>query len=711
MTHLIRAGLLTAMIGVSGSAWAAPPKVTGTAPFGAQRGRATEVTFRGSGLGDHPRLVAPFGFRIEEHVGKDSAASSWKVGLTVDAGTAVGIYPIRVVTEMGVSNPILFAVGQVPQLAEVESNNTVDTAQPIPNPILVEGECPGNDEDFFRFRGRKGDRVVVDASCCRIGSEVDPMIRLTTADGRFVAAADDAPGLFTDAYVTAVLPEDGEYVLEFCDSRFAGMGRVVYRLLIGTVPFAREVFPLSVLRGQNVAMALSGGTLSGDRLFAVRVPSDPLLAVFSPRIPARLLGDPAWADSELDVELPAPVLLGDESEVLEPAEPAQKLPAQRPPVSILGRLSKAGERDEYTIAAPAGSKYEVRVEAWGLGSALDGVLRVIGKDGRLLGETDDGKSAGGRRGGGGGRRARGPFSADPAFDLTMPSGQDEVTLVVKDLMDRGGVGFTYRLVVTPVEHDFQLSLDDDQVGIPRGGTALIPVTVTRKGYRGPIALDVRGVRADDRITVIPGTVPAGQTSGVVGLKAAADGAFLAHEVQVVGTGEEGRTVAASRTIVFAQQTIATPGFGMSGTIPSYARPFVSLTAVVTRPGPILLDVVGAKIVVPRGGTVELPVQVVRIVKEKKAYALAALSPPPGLSMAASPIGAGATSATVKVTAAADAPLGPSVLALVAQDPSRRAAPARRKGGDDEDAPPPPQPPPPVAATMFAVEVIQPGRAK
>ena len=711
MTSVIRAGLLTALLGLPASAWSPHPKLTGTAPLGAQRGKTTEVTFRGSGLGDNPRLVAPFAFGIEESAGSGPAASGWRVGLTIDAGAAVGIYPIRVVTDWGVSNPILFAVGQLPQLREIESNNTFDTAQPIPNPIVVEGECAGNDEDFFRFRGHKGDRVVVDAVCCRIGSGVDPTIRLTTADGRFVASADDSPGLFTDGYLTAVLPEDCEYVLEFGDSRFAGTGRAVYRLLIGTVPFAREVYPLSVSRGQNVALELSGGTLSDGRLFAVRTPSDPLLAVFYPTIPARLLGDPAWANSELDVELPAPVLLREAASVLEPSDPVQKLPALLPPVTILGRLSKTGERDEYTIAAPPGSKQEIRVEAWGLGSALDGVLRVIGKDGRSLGETDDGKSAGGRRGGGGGRRARGPFSADPAFDLTMPSGQREVRLVVKDLMDRGGVGFTYRLVVTPVENDFELAFGDEQLAIPRGGTTLIPLTVTRKGYQGPIVLEVRGVRADDGITVIPSTVPTGQISGVVGLMAAAESPFHAREIQVVGKGEDGRTVAASRAVVFAQQTIATPGFGMSGTIPSYARTFVSLTAAVTRPGPILLSAGPAALVVPRGSTVEVPVQVVWTAKEKNMFQLTAVSPPPGLSVATSPIGQNATSAVVKLTATADAPLGPKMVAIVAHEPARGGAAARRGGGDaDEDAASP-QPPPPIAATLFAVEVVQPGRPK
>ena len=108
--------------------------------------------------------------------------------------------------------------------------------------------------------------------------------------------------------------------------------------------------------------------------------------------------------------------------------------------------------------------------------------------------------------------------------------------MVKDLVDRGGVGFTYRVVVTPVETAFQLSLNDEQVAVPRGGTALIPVTVTRGGYNGPIALDILGIPVEGGVTVLPGIVPAGQTSGVVGLKADAESTLHAREVQIVGKG-------------------------------------------------------------------------------------------------------------------------------------------------------------------------------
>ena len=170
------------------------------------------------------------------------------------------------------------------------------------------------------------------------------MVRLTTINRRLVASADDTPGLFTDGYLTAVLPEDGEYVLEFCDSRFAGTGRAVYRLLIGSVPFAGEVFPLSLPRGQNTALELRGGTLSGDRLFALRTPSDPLLSMFIRRSPPGCWAIPPGRIPTWMWSCPHRSLLGTAVAVYEPADPAQKLPPLSPPVTILGRLSKPGEK-------------------------------------------------------------------------------------------------------------------------------------------------------------------------------------------------------------------------------------------------------------------------------------------------------------------------------------------------------------------------------
>ena len=76
----------------------------------------------------------------------------------------------------------------------------------------------------FGSTARKGRSIVVDAQCARIGSGIDPSIRLTAAGANrtYVASADDSAGLATDARLTAVLPADGDYVVELSDSRYQG---------------------------------------------------------------------------------------------------------------------------------------------------------------------------------------------------------------------------------------------------------------------------------------------------------------------------------------------------------------------------------------------------------------------------------------------------------------------------------------------------------
>ena len=265
-------------------AQAGTPQIVGIRPFGVQRGVSSEVTIGGSNLGGNPRLIGPFAFRIDPVDPKRSSALAWTFKLTVLPDVALGVYPVRVQTDEGLSNPFLFAVGQLPQFAEKEDNTTFEAAQALPAPpLVVEGETAGNDVDYFRFAGKKGQVVVVDAQCARIGSGVDPTIRLTTAAAsrRFVASADDSPGLLTDARLVAELPEDTDYVVEISDSRYQGAGRPVYRLLIGPVPVADEVFPLGGREGETLGLELRGGTLGERRIAAaslVRLPGTFLCA-------------------------------------------------------------------------------------------------------------------------------------------------------------------------------------------------------------------------------------------------------------------------------------------------------------------------------------------------------------------------------------------------------------------------------------------------
>ncbi len=624
------AGLTVALVVcLTAPTWAAPPKISSVSPLGVRRDSATEVTINGGDLGGNPQLIAPFKFTLGTPPAAKSDASNWRFNLVADPGTAVGVYVIRVKTDDGISNPFLFAVGQLAQVAEKEDNSTFETAQQVPSPVVVEGQSAGNDVDFFRFHGKKGERIVIDAQCARVGSGVDPTIRLTTARRTYVASADDTPGLLTDARLTAVLPEDTDYVVELSDSRYQGGGRPVYRLVIGALPMAEEVFPIGGRQGETVGLELRGGTLSGVRTSAATVNAAPDSEVYHVRATTQTLGLAKPSEPVFDVESIVPLAVSVLPELRESSDPAAAPTRAAVPVVLNGRIDPAGDDDSFVLGVTAGQRLRIEVDASDLGSALDGVLQVLDPKGAVLATADDTTiPPTGKKG-----KAAGIVSPDPSLDFTVPAGLTAVTLKLRDLEGRGGVGFPYRITVTPLTPTFELALNDAEVSIPKGGTAAVGVTVVRKGYNGPITLTV--AEPPPGLSVRPGTIAGGQTVGAFTLSASADSKFSAVNLKVVGQGQEaGESFVreAEKHVVFAQQA----------TLPTNTVTQHGLAAAPALPPALTLDVAATPIEVAHGYGTTVPLKVVRTQGADTALAITPLPLPPGLAIPAANIAAKAS---------------------------------------------------------------------
>lgn len=656
MTRLL-AGLAVAFgltLVVNAPALAAPPQINGIVPFGVQRGTATEVTVNGTNLGGNPRLLAPFGVTAAVPPAGAPDPANWKVKLTVDPAAAVGVYPVRVQTDDGLSNVFLFSVGQLPQVAEKEDNSTFEAAQAFTAPAVIEGQAAANDVDYYRFAGKKGQKVVVDARCARIGSGVDPSIRLTTAARAFIASADDSPGLLTDARLFAVLPEDTDYVIELSDSRYQGGPRPIYRLVVGAFPGAEEVYPIGGRTGEAVGLELRGGTLDGVTIVAARL--EPWAGIGLTRVRAAgatvgLVG-PAAA---LDVESLPPLIVGDLPELREPTDPAAPPVRAAVPVVLNGRIDPAGDEDRFTLAVTPGQKLRIEVEAAESGSSLDGVLQVLGQKGAVLATADDTVAPPTAKKP---NKPGGIVSPDPSVNsFTVPAGLNEVTLALRDISSRGGTGYPYRISVTTVTPGFDLMLNESQVSVPKGGTASVAVTVVRKGYNGPIALKV--VDPPAGYTVRPGTIAEGQLLGVFTVSAAADAPGQALNLAVVGEGQgpEGSIVVrAGKTIIFAQQA----------TLPTNTMTQVGLAAATALPTPLTLDAPAAPVEVAHGYGAPVVLKAARGKGADGALALSAAALPPGLAVPAATIAEKAAEGTVTVNTTTDHPLGNVSLVVVAK---------------------------------------------
>jgi hypothetical protein len=655
-----RIALLLLPLGLS--AWpassvaAGTPQIGNISPSGVQKGAAGEVTVSGANLERSPRLIAPFDCRTEPVDPKRSSAKAWTFRLTVAPGVAVGVYPVRVQTDVGLSNPFLLAVGQFLQVNEKEDNSSFETAQSLPAiPLVVEGQSAGNDVDYFKFAGKKGQKIVVDAQCARIGSGVDPSIRLTTASStrRFVASADDSPGLLTDARLVAELPEDTDYVVEISDSRYQGSGRPVYRLLIGPMPVAEEVFPLGGREAETVGIELRGGTLDRKQSAAVSLERLPGTAIHLPHITAGMLGLSAPAAPGVDVESLTPLIVDRLPELREPADPGAPSVRAVAPVVFNGRIDPPGDEDRFVLAVTGGQRLQIAVEASQRGSALDGLLRVIGPKGDVIATADDtsftipGQPA-----------AQGTIVIpDPALDLTVPAGANEITLALRDLEDRGGIGFPYRIVVTPIVPTFDLTLNDAQVSLPRGGTAAIGVTVARKGYAGPISLSIADAPAG--ITVRSGTIGPGQLVGSLTISAGAATSVAPTFLRLIGRGQGPGgpvEILATKKLVFAQQA----------NLPSNALIQQGLAAAVVAPAPVKFESPSGPIEVAHGLGASIPIKVVRNPGADAALAISPLPLPPGLAVPATSIAAKGQQGAIAVNTTLEVPLGLVTIATQAK---------------------------------------------
>ncbi len=455
---------IPALILSASAAYATPPLIRDVTPHGAQRGKSLTVYLRGEGLVRGARIQSTLpGSFSQLTLTRDPLSNSPGVTarpdsvlaflVTLKADAATGLYPVRVLTPDGVSNVVLFSVGEFTEVEEIESaqpkrpNNFPAEAQEIKTPVTVNGTLRGPDIDIYKFTARAGQKLVFEVEARRAGSAIDPAIEILDSSGKEIASSEDAPSLGVDARVEASFAKAGEYFVRVHDSKFSEQAQDFYRLKVGSFLYADAIYPLGWKRGEPVEVTLSGGNLPKP----VKVKAD--VSAKGAFVAVRLPDSPS---------LPMLFSLSDAAESMEPAELSNGVVAN-------GRISKPGEVDRYRVAVKPGEKWVFEVEAASLGvSELDGLLSIYDAKGKKLASADDGNGV------------------DPVLPFTVPAGLTEVTVALEDLLRRGGDRFAYRLKAIKSEPDFVVDLLTPYVNVPAGGTAQVACLIQRRGYDGVI---------------------------------------------------------------------------------------------------------------------------------------------------------------------------------------------------------------------------------
>ncbi len=563
---------------------------------------------------------------------------------TIAAEAVPGIYPVRLVTSHGVSEAAWTVVDDLPFIAISAEADNRTTGQPLTLPCCITGSTAAVASRTFKLSLAAGQAFTAEVFARRIGSDLDPVLRLAGPDGKELIWSDDFPGLEGDCQFRFEAPAAGEYTLELRDVRYSGGARHFFHLRLARMPLTAAALPRIASTGKPVSITDTTGTVIGE-VAPPATPAEDLL-------PVSFRAADADAASIAAVAVTAsPVLI--ESEPNSTREQAGEVPADVGVIS--GVFQTPADADWFRINAAAAGPLLILARTRDVGSPCDLVLQLYKEDGGKLAESDD----------------AGPRDAELSVQLPAAG---NYFLKVSELAGRGGPEWCYALNVFQTKPAVIATAPADRLNIPRGGSASLPLTLRRFQTSTPLLVEPAALPATLRME--PFTVHAKQAVVPVTLTAVDPAAAPSDAdwgpILLKISAPDGSVPPA------LLQLNPPPPKKQDAELFRSRRSRSDLFAAVTPVAEFSLAPDPVSIAVTQGAAATVTIRSVRAADWTVPIEIALATPadqlPPGLTVTGGSMAAGELAVTI--TAAADAAVGPCTLFLQGKSKKDKAEPVR-----------------------------------
>jgi hypothetical protein len=420
--------------------------------------------------------------------------------VTVAPDANPGDRELRLETQTGLSNPLLFRVGQLPEfsqraasrepvnLNDIQLGRDKNTSAAAPTemditlPCVVNGQIMPGGVNWFHFKARQGQHLVVAAAARElipylpdaVPGWFQASLALYDAKGKELEYADHFR-FSPDPVLYYEIPKDGEYSVTIRDSIYRGREDFVYRVTVGELPFVTSIFPLGGPAGAQTRIELKGWNLPVTNLTMDAGDKVPGIYPLSKREGEWLSNPALFAVTTLPECL--------EQEPNNEPGTAQSVTL---PIIVNGRIDQPGDVDMFRFKGGAGSQIVAEIYARRLNSPLDSVLKLTDADGRQLAFNDDHEDKG---------SGLNTHHADSYLTATLPA-DGTYYLRLWDAQHQGGPEYAYRLRISAPHPDFELRVVPSSVAVRPG--ASVPLTVyalCKDGFSNQISLVLKDAPA------------------------------------------------------------------------------------------------------------------------------------------------------------------------------------------------------------------------
>lgn len=532
--------------------------LTSISPLGGQAGTEVEVNLTGTELDEANALF----FSNPGITAKLTKPNNFAVKIAPEV--PVGIYDLRVVGRLGVSNPRAFAVSDLKELTKAKPNDKQEAAVELVPGTVFNGALTVAGSDFFKFAGKKGERMLVECSGFENDSRINPVIAVLDAAGKEIES--NRRGGLLDFTPQA----DGQFFIRLHDLTYAGGPDYAYRLELSKGPRLDFIFPPTGQAASKAKFTLYGRGLPGgspanlsaaDRKplekldVEIDLPAAPGTPGNNSITPASVTADgffyrlktPGGTSNPVFISFATgPVTL--EKEPNNNASQAQKISL---PCEIAGQFYPAADNDLFVFDAKKGEIYWVEVFSNRIGVPASPFV-VIQRDAPDPKDVKDIKEVYSADTDPGGKRFI-ALNYDPSYRFEVKE-DGGYRVQVRDLFGgaRSNPAITYRLSIRKEVPDFRLAAlaelpsakKDDTAAAPRGTllrggeTVAIKVLAFRRdNFAGEIELSAEGLPSG--VTCVPSKIEAGKNDGLLLLTADEKAATAVAAIRIIGKGKNG----------------------------------------------------------------------------------------------------------------------------------------------------------------------------
>jgi len=464
---------------------------------------------------------------VRENVTQPACASIANLAIfevTIAPDAKPGVREIRIGTPMGLSNPLVFNVGQIPEISkppmptcplvilgkEADSlrkkkrestrqggaemmmapgmmmgsagapSELDDDEMSLKIPCTVNGQIAQGAVDRYRFAAHKGQRLVISVQARELIPYIadavpgwfQAVLVLCDSKGKELAYDDDYR-FKPDPVLLYEIPEEGDYQLAIYDAIYRGREDFVYRITIGEMPFVTSFSPMGTRLGTQTTVTLQGWNLAETTL----TPDTTNLAPGIHSLFAK------GKNGFLSNRIPFALDNLPEREEKEPNSTAKTAQKVTLPILINGHIDSPGKRDVFQFEGRTGQEIVAEVIARRLDSPLDSFLKLTDAKGKVLAFNDDREDA---------ASGLNTHHADSYLRATLPT-NGTYYISLTDTQHRSGPEYGYRLRLSAPQPDFALRVVPASVNIRSNSSTTVSIyAIKQDGFTNTIKFALSG---------------------------------------------------------------------------------------------------------------------------------------------------------------------------------------------------------------------------